>query len=257
MQILYRAQTVSRELQNGEVNRVEITWYGANCVGLREQGVTVLYDPFVKAVSTASPTLLDLVDDKPGADPLMNPGFDVDIAVSSQYMEPDSLTALPGTPAVISVPGEFEFRGVFIHALRLELPDNGGDAALPWHLAHHMDFGSFGITHLGMPGAMFRTADRRLVENLITAKTDILVLPLGQGEGLEMEWAIRMCRQLEPRYCIPINYGVGDMERIISSLQTLGPLQTEVQKRFRSTRKDAGEEGTATFLLSVSDISRP
>ncbi len=237
---------------------MEVTWYGDNCVAMREGGVTVLCDPFAPEDDRAQPPQLFDDDATPSAQTL-TPGFDVDVVTSSCSLDPNQtgLPSLPGAPVVIAAPGEFEAKGVFIQSLRLERPAEAAAESAAGRLAYHFDFGASGLAHLGAPGTAFRPRDRRLVENLIVAKTDILLLPLGRGAQLALDWAIQTCKKLEPKVCIPIAYDAADVDRIAARLQVLGPISAEAQKRYRVTRKEAAHEGATIFLLTPSSLGRP
>ncbi len=250
---------------------MDITWYGDNCIGFRERGVTVLYDPF--ALNKDSDPALWANAPQPGLFPADPPplfqedgakprmavhklGFAVDIVVSSLRVDDSELASLSGAPKVIAAPGEFESRGVFVQSLSLE-PAGADEASPPLRrLAHYMDFGTTTITHLGMPRATFRPRDNRLVENLVHKQTQILILPLGMGADLDMDWALRICKKMDPRICIPVGYCQAELDTIVPRLQTMGPVTTETQKRYR-VKKDSAEEGTATVLLSPSPLNRP
>ncbi len=234
---------------------MEITWYGANCVALREEDITVLYDPFRADLDQqGQASLLDSAVVPPA---LHHPGFPVDILVSSQHYGPDTFTGMPGEPVVISVPGQFESGGVFIHSLPTDFPTNAETAADAGRLGHFFDFGQTGVMHMGRPGAEFRAVHKRLVEDLIALKTDILILPVGAGTQEDMAWALKLCKTLEPRICIPVQYDPTAWGEVASGLQALGSVSEDPQKRYRATRKDAGAEGSSVVMLTVSPISKP
>lgn len=242
---------------------MEVTWYGANCVALREEGITVLYDPFqVEADLQGQAPLLNESVSQPN---LRKPGFDVDILVSSQHYSQRSFQSMPGTPLVVSVPGQFESSGIFIHSLPSEVANVQTDpqsapvpkSARPGNLVHFFDFGQTGVTHMGHPGAKFRPSEKRLVEDLIAHRTDILILPMGTDEEMDLEWALELSKKLDPRICIPVQYDPQAVGTIASGLQSLGSMNEEAQKRYRATRKDAGSEGSTVVLLSVSPIDKP
>ncbi len=237
---------------------MEITWYGANCVALREEGITVLYDPFqTDGDQQGQASLLDSTGVPPA---LREPGFHVDILVSSLHHSPDAFQAIPGNPVVVSVPGQFESGGVFIHSLPCDAgsPAHAETAAADaGRLVHFFDFGQTGVMHMGHPGAEFRPSYKRLVEDLVALKTDILMLPMGAGTKQDMDWALRLCKALEPRICIPVQYDPAALGEIALGLQAVGSLNAEPQKRYRATRKDAGSEGASVVMLTVSSISKP
>ncbi len=237
---------------------MEITWYGANCVALRAEDITVLYDPFqAHGGQTEQASLWDSAIAPPA---LREPGFKVDILVSSLPCSQDTFNTMPGNPVVVSVPGQFESGGVFIHSLPCAVAPSetdSGAAAPAGCLMHFFDFGQTGVMHMGHSGAEFRPAHKRLVEDLIALKTDILILPMGTGQPQGMKWALRLCKALEPRICIPVQYDPAILGEMVLGLQALGSLPEEPQKRYRATRKDAGAEGSSVVMLTVSPISKP
>ncbi len=239
---------------------MEITWYGANCVALREEGITVLYDPFQTDVDSNGQARLW---DHAVAPALRKPGFPVDILVSSLHHGRDTFTAIPGEPVVVSVPGQFESGGVFIHSLSCDLAKPEADSAVHADpvgtgcLVHFFDFGQTGVMHMGHPGAEFRPGHKRLVEGLIALKTDILILPMGTDLQRDLDWALKLCKDLEPRICIPVQYDPDLRAEMVPALQSMGSLNEEPQKRYRSTRKDAGSDGSSVVMLTVSPISKP
>ncbi len=245
---------------------MDITWYGNNCIGFKERDVRVLYDPFPEDPDRGANTQPELFataasagveTDEPESRIVVHPlGFEVDIVISSQRMNDAELAAFDGDTRVIAAPGEFEARGVFVQSLPLVSPIQ--PEALPSRdrLAHFMDFGTTRITHLGQAWASFRPRDSRLIENLIQKQTEILILPLGPSKDLDMHWALKLCRQIAPRVCIPVGYCPEEQEAIVSQLQTLGPVVIETQKRYR-VKKDGDDEGTTTILLTPATLDRP
>ncbi len=242
---------------------MEITWYGANCVALREESITILYDPFQGAANQQVQT--PLLEESPECPTLRSPGFEVDILVTSQHYKQDTFGDMPGEPVVVSVPGQFESGGVFIHSLPCDVagPKIDGAEILPLEnattrrLVHFFDFGQTGVMHMGHPGARFRPSQKRLVEELFALKTDILILPIGSEEQRDMDWALQLCKVLDPRICIPVQYNPEAIGELRTGLQSMGSLNNEAQKRYRATRKDAGSEGSSVILLTVSNISKP
>lgn len=242
---------------------MEVTWYGANCVALREEGITVLYDPF--QLDTNFSGQASLLEGSSSPPALRSPGFDVDILVSSQHHTQKAFDSLQEETLVVSVPGQFESSGIFIHSLpcdsaktQTDPPGSSTvDSAHPGNLLHFLDFGQTGVMHMGHPGANFRSSDKRLVEDLIAHKTDILILPMGTGEERDLDWALKLSKKLDPRICIPVLYDPEAVGEIATGLQSLGTMNEEAQKRYRATRKDASSENSAVVLLTVSPIEKP
>lgn len=248
---------------------MDITWHGANCVSFKERNTTVLYDPWEPAPfgpgTTAQNTLFDGVDTGAAAEEppvALEPDFDSQLVVSSRPVaEEDVLGGLPGHPRVVASPGEFEVRGTYVQSFRVapKPKDQADPDFSELRMAHHMDFGTVRITHLAMPGAVFRARDQQLVGALVDNRTDILILPIGSGADKDMTWVVDTCRRLEPGYCIPVAWQESDLEEVTQALRTLGTINSEPQRRFRTARGSKAADnlgGMTTVILAEAPVSR-
>ena len=253
---------------------MDITWHGANCVSFKERNTTVLYDPWepvptlgppskadqIALFETSHQTQLALVaEPSPTA---LRPDFNSQLVVSSRPVaEEEVLGGLPGHPRVVASPGEFEVRGTYVQSFRVapQSTDQADPDFSELRMAHHMDFGTVRITHLAMPGAVFRARDQQLVGALVDNRTDILILPIGSGEDKDLKWALETCRRLEPSYCIPVAWQEADLEAVSQTLRTLGTINSEPQRRFRTARGSKAADnlgGMTTVVLAETPVSR-
>lgn len=250
---------------------MDITWHGANCVSFKERTTTVLYDPWepvptaVVPDTVAQPSFFDgtktqlALETKTAA---LHPDFASQLVISSRPVtEEDELDSLPGQPRVVASPGEFEVRGTYVQSFRVAPKPTDQDAAdfSQLRMAHHMDFGTVRITHLAMPGAVFRPRDQQLVGALVDNRTDILILPIGSGADKDMVWVMDICRRLEPSYCIPVDWQEPDLEEVSQALRTLGTINSEPQRRFRTARGSKAADnlgGMTTVILAETPVSR-
>lgn len=253
---------------------MDITWHGANCVSFKERTTMVLYDPWEPVPALTPPNKADqiaLFDQSHQTQPALvtelqptalQPDFDSQLVVSSRPVtETDGLDSLPGHPRVVASPGEYEVRGTYVQSFRVA-PKPTDQAAADFsrlRMAHHMDFGTVRITHLAMPGAVFRPRDRQLVGALVDNRTDILILPIGSGADKDMAWVMDTCRRLEPSYCIPVDWQEADLEEVSQALRTLGTINSEPQRRFRTARGSKAADnlgGMTTVILAETPVSR-
>ncbi|MCE2467858.1 MAG: MBL fold metallo-hydrolase [Caldilineaceae bacterium] len=253
---------------------MDITWHGANCVSFKERTTMVLYDPWEPVPALTPPNKADqiaLFDQSDQTQPALvtelqptalQPDFNSQLVVSSRpVMETDGLDSLPGHPRVVASPGEYEVRGTYVQSFRVA-PKPTDQAAADFsqlRMAHHMDFGTVRITHLAMPGAVFRPRDQQLVGALVDNRTDILILPIGSGADKDMAWVMDTCRRLEPSYCIPVDWQEPDLEEVSQALRTLGTINSEPQRRFRTARGSKAADnlgGMTTVILAETPVSR-
>ena len=250
---------------------MDITWHGANCVSFKERNTTVLYDPWgpeptaVVPDAVAQPSFFDGTETQLALETrttVLHPDFNSQLVVSSRPVaEEDVLGGLPGHPRVVASPGEFEVRGTYVQSFRVapQATDQADPDFSELRMAHHMDFGTVRITHLAMPGAVFRARDQQLVGALVDNRTDILILPIGSGEDKDLKWALETCRRLEPGYCIPVAWQEADLEAVSQTLRTLGTINSEPQRRFRTARGSKAADnlgGMTTVILAETPVSR-
>ncbi len=153
---------------------MEITYHGLSCLRLRGRDTQVIIDPTVATL--------------PGLTKL-NP----DIVVRTDVLtDTDKLRARDGAAQEVSGPGEFEVRGVAIHGL----PTEGATIM-------RVEVDDVRVVTVG-------TLTRQLTEDEIDAlgHVDVLVLPVGGGDGLDALAAIKLTRAVEPAIVIPVRYSV-------------------------------------------------
>lgn len=144
--------------------------------------------------------------------------------------EEGSIT-LTQDPFVLSTLGEVEIKGVMITGL----PGNDGD------IIYKISAENINIIHLG---EHIKKPSTDLVEKMGTI--DILLVPVGGGEGTTPETAVEIMNLLEPRIIIPISYAsdVSPDKKSVSDFIKLSGLPTEApEKKTIIKKKDlpAGE----------------
>ncbi len=180
---------------------MDITWYGLSCFRIREGGVTVVCDPYDKSVSSAAPKLR------------------ADI-VTASHMRPghSAVDRVAGEPKVLSGPGEYEVKNVFVSGLAT-YHRKQTETALERNIAFFFEFGDLTVGHLGDIGEIPLQSD---IEDLNVGEVDILLVPVGGGDTLDATRAVEMIGLLEPRIVIPMHYQHPDLARSLAD--TLDPV---------------------------------
>lgn len=159
---------------------MEITWYGHSCFRITERGMaTVVTDPYLNS--------------EIGYDPLK---LKADIvSVSHDVSGHNNTDSVSGNDWIISGPGEYEIGGVFITAVPTR--KNSGTK----NLAIAFDFNGIKVAHLGSTKSV---PTSKMVETFGTV--DVLLLPVGGGEGLNANKAAEVVNLFSPSIVIPMHY---------------------------------------------------
>ncbi len=206
---------------------MEITWYGLSCFRLREQGVTVVCDPYDKKVTgLALPRLrADIVTishDRPG----------------HNYVK-----AIAGAPKILSGPGEYEIKNVLITGLTTYHDRSNGNPP-ERNIAFFFDFETFTVGHLGDLGEI---PSQSQVEDL--TEVDVLLVPVGGDRTLDSSKVTEVISLLEPKIVIPMHYHheklspqlaekMEPVEKLLKELGVTEPERTSVLKISRSNLPD-------------------
>lgn len=199
---------------------MQISWLGYNSFRITGSGVTLLTDP----IDPAS-------------------GFKIhkqsaDIVVSSVPMD-DVASAVGGSPFVITQPGEYEVKSLFVHGVS----HNGNTMyVLTIEDIVILFLGSVKITEL---------SDEQLS---VVEGSDIVLMPVGGGVVCSARDAVRIINQVEPRIVIPSYYkisGSKDIEPLETFLKEYSAPKEEMEK-YKVSKKDLQAEDTRLVILKQS-----
>ncbi len=179
---------------------MDITWYGLSCFRIRENGVTVICDPYDKKTTDltlprAKADIVTISHDRPG----------------HNYAE-----GVTGEPKVINGPGEYEVKNVVITGLTTYHRAEGKEEA-ERNVAYFFDFDGFTVGHLGDLGQVLQ---QRQVEDL--GEIDILLVPVSGHNTLDAARITEVISLLEPKIVVPMHYRHAALSQ--SSMDTLEPV---------------------------------
>lgn len=149
-------------------------------------------------------------------------------------------------PFVISGPGEYEIKDVFIKGFQSESEYKGKKRL---NTIYTVTLEGMNLSFLG---ALSKT-ELSVEANEALGETDILFLPIG-GEGvLDAATAYKFAVKLEPKLIIPMHYGeVGGKDALKTFLKEGGEEGTKPEDKLTLKKKDLeGKEGEIVVLAAT------
>lgn len=217
---------------------MDITWYGLSCFRIRESGITLICDPYDKAVGLSLPKLrADIVTishDRPGH---------------------NAAERVTGEPKVLRGPGEYEVKNVFTTGLATYHRKHKGDLS-ERNVAFFFEFGDLTVAHLGDIGEVPSQSE---IEELNIGEVDVLLVPVGGGDTLDPTRAVEIVGMFEPKLVIPMHYrqpGLADsiaerLEPVEKFLKELGVAVPDPVEMVKISKSNLPEE-TQLVLLTPS-----
>lgn len=212
---------------------MEINYFGHSCFRLSERnGTAIVTDPFDASVGFSMPRLkADIVTISHDA-----PGHNNSTAIKEAR-------ALHGA-------GEYEIGGVFITGVQTAAAKGkGGFNDARANTVFVFNYEDVTVCHLGDLSAILTQAE---VEALGTV--DVLLAPVGGGNGLNAGQAAELISLIEPSIIIPMHYKLAktklQLDPLAKFLKEMGLSKVEPQDTFKVTKSTLPEE-TAVVVLEA------
>jgi L-ascorbate metabolism protein UlaG (beta-lactamase superfamily) len=207
---------------------MEINWYGHSCFRLTERNyATVVTDPFdSKAVGYDS---LKLKSDI--------------VTVSHEAPGHSNRDAVKGVSYVIDGPGEFEIGGVFITGVQSDSGSGKKRSKEPStrNTIYVFDYDGITVAHLG---DLKQTPTQSEIESLGTV--NVVLVPVGGGNGLNAAKAAEVISLIEPNLVIPMHYSTPAAKVSLDSLnkfiKEMGLSKADTQPSLKVTRSGLPNE---------------
>lgn len=214
---------------------MQIYWHGYTSVSIEskngETECVLLTDPFENEANIRFPRTLTP---------------DV-LVLSHQDRKGFNIEAVGGEPFIISDPGEYEVRGVFVQGIQDAKTDEGIMRPLMYRIV------SEGL-NIAFLGSIHRKPTNDEVELL--GSVDILFVPVGGGDVLEPKQASELIATFEPRIVVPLAFGVSGMKKQLGSVdafcKTLGSCDREDMNKLKVSKKDLPAEQCKIAVLERS-----
>jgi L-ascorbate metabolism protein UlaG (beta-lactamase superfamily) len=207
---------------------MEITWYGHSCFRLTERNyATVVTDPFdSKAVGYDALRLKSDI-----------------VTVSHDAPGHSNTDAVKGVSYVIDGPGEFEIGGVFITGVQTDSGSGKKKSKEPSarNTIYVFDYDGITVAHLG---DLKQTPTQAEIESLGTV--NVVLVPVGGGNGLNAAKAAEVISLIEPNLVIPMHYSTPAAKVSLDSLnkfiKEMGLSKADTQPSLKVTRSGLPNE---------------
>jgi L-ascorbate metabolism protein UlaG (beta-lactamase superfamily) len=210
-----------------------ISWLGHSCFKIQDKEVTIITDPYDPSIGFKLPRLTADI-----------------VTVSHDHHDHNNIAAVhgpAGEPFVISGPGEFESKGVFVYGIPFWHDKSEGKEMGP-NTVYRIEMEGISVVHLGDLG---HTLSEEQAAELDGA--DILLIPIGGKYTIGAHEAVEIINEVEPRIVIPMHYKIPGLKVDIDSadkfLKEMGASKTEKLPKLKISKKDLPQEETKVILL--------
>lgn len=208
---------------------MEITWYGYSCFRITERNkISVVTDPYGDSIGL----------------PPLKLKADV-VTVSHQEAGHNNVSAVKGDARLIAGPGEYEIGGVFITALAMHFIEQ--DTAR-MNIAYLFDYDNLTVLHLG---DLAHIPDQSTIEAL--GEVNVLLLPVGGGNGLRAAQAAEVVALIEPNFIVPMHYALPglkfQLDPVDKFLKAMGIGKVQESEALKVTAGELPEQSQVVVLL--------
>lgn len=171
------------------------------------------------------------------------------VTVSHQHTDHNNIAALRGESFVISQPGEYEVKKVFIYGIpswhdKVQGQERGSNTI------YRFEAEDLVLVHLGDLG---HTLSDEQIEKI--GEVDILLIPVGGVYTINAKEAVELVNQLEPRIVIPMHYQVSGLKLKLDSVNNFvkqSGLKPENLDKLRINKKELPLEETRLIILAAA-----
>ena len=202
---------------------MHISWLGNTSIKLQvkpfDKDIVVVIDPYKQETGTFPRSLAP------------------DIALYTRG-EKNSIT-LSGQPFILKYPGEIENKGVLVTSVQ---GHEKGETMV------RVDAEQISVGHLGF--AKKPLTDEQLK---VLSGVDVLIVPVGNGDGYDAEMAVKAVNTVEPRIVIPMAFKSDNdpkAKAVDDFLKEIGSGTINPEKKAIVKKKDLPQEETQVIVLS-------
>lgn len=171
--------------------------------------------------------------------------------VTHSHYDHSNAESLTGEPLVVTGPGEYESKGVYIRGIQT-FHDKVQGKERGLNTIYIVEAEDIRILHLGDFGEE-KMRDETLEQ---AGDADILMIPVGGKYTIDGEEAATIVKQVEPRFVIPMHYKIPGLKIALEGpdqfLKEMGAAKQAAQEKFTVKKKDIGEEEKTEVILLKS-----
>ncbi|PIP24988.1 MAG: hypothetical protein COX34_01265 [Candidatus Nealsonbacteria bacterium CG23_combo_of_CG06-09_8_20_14_all_36_12] len=215
---------------------MQIIWKGQACFQIiTNQGkngfLSIVIDPFDESLGLRVPKLEANI-----------------LLISHGHPDHNNTKAISGNPFLISGPGEYEIRGIFIQGIP-SWHDKVKGKSRGNNTCYTIETEEMKLCHLGDLG-QGELSDEQLQA---LGEIDILMIPVGGIYTISGEEASKIISQIEPKIVIPMHYSLPKLkiklEGIEKFLKVMGKKETESLNKLSIKKKDLPKEEVEIIVL--------
>lgn len=214
-----------------------ITWLGHSCFKIQDKEVTIVTDPYDPSIGFKLPRL----------------SADI-VTVSHNHYDHNNTAAVRGVaekgPFIISTPGEYEIKGVFVYGIPF-WHDKSEGKERGQNIVYRIEVDGISVAHLGDLGHTLTEEQAAKLDGV-----DILLIPVGGKYTIGASEAVEIVSELEPRVIIPMHYKIPglkiDIDSVDKFLKEMGAGRVEKMPKLKISKKDLPKEETKIILLEKS-----
>jgi L-ascorbate metabolism protein UlaG (beta-lactamase superfamily) len=211
---------------------MEISFLGHACFRLRGREAAVVVDPYGKGIG-----LPTQVPSRFGADIL---------AITHDHPGHNNRAMVGGNPRLVEGPGEYEISGVSIRGVAAHHDAERG-ARLGRMTMFVFSVDEIIVAHLGDLG-------HQLTEDQLAAlgPVDVLLVPVGGGNGLSATGAAAVTNQVDPKIVVPMHYRLPGLKVDLDDPQhfarEMGVEAVEFQPKLALNSRPGNDDVKVVFL---------
>jgi len=215
---------------------MNIIWHGQSCFEIvttpaKNSQIKIVIDPLSEEFGLKTPKL--------EADILL---------VTHNHYSHNSVRAVSGSPFLISGPGEYEIKNVFIQGTP-SFAGNKKEKTQDENTIYTIEAEDLKLCHLGELGQKELT-EQQLEE---VGDIDILMIPVGDAYTLSAKEALRIMAQIEPKITIPMHYALPKLKVKLDGLdkflKALGIKSITPESKLNIKQKDISSEEAKIIVL--------
>lgn len=203
---------------------MQITWFGLSSFKITGKDITIITDPFGSST---------------GLSPVRG-GADIVVATDPKNDWCNNFSSITGEPFIVTGPGEYDIKGAFIMGTPA-----GTDNA---QTIYQIEVEDVRIAFLG-PIKQKELTD---TQKAVLEGADIVLVPIGGGDVLDYETAVKIATKLEPFIIVPHTYKTPgltvNLDKLDKFLKEMGSKFTEEEK-ISLKKKDLVGETTSLIVL--------
>ena len=219
-----------------KILHMQIIWQGQSFFQIlirkgKESVIRIAIDPFDEQIGLKPPTC----------------EADIVLVTHSHY-DHNNIKAIKGNPFLISGPGEYEIKGVFIQGIS-SFHDNVQGKERGENTIYTLESEEIKICHLGDLGQKELTDEQ--LEKI--GEVDILMIPVGGVYTISAKEAAKIISQIEPKIVMPMHYHIPKLkiklEGLDKFLKMMGVKTPEISKKLSVSQKNLPSEGMKIIIL--------